>query len=103
MSSIMRRRRGLKSAISILLSEGAGSNTHILSARRRSTPPRHPRRDSGFVQSQMSHSFGPLVLANKKSPEYIIAMVDQSPAQRRSDRTSRPASRYESAPGESSH
>ncbi|MEH2470668.1 MFS family permease [Nitrobacteraceae bacterium AZCC 2161] len=26
-----------------------GSNTHILSARRRSTPPRHARRDSGFV------------------------------------------------------
>src|ERR1700721_1495595 len=51
MSSIMRRRRGLKSAISILLSEGVGSNTHILSARRRSTPPRHARRDSGFVQS----------------------------------------------------
>jgi ornithine--oxo-acid transaminase len=40
-----------KSAISILLSEGVGSNTHILSARRRSTPPRHARRDSGFVQS----------------------------------------------------
>jgi hypothetical protein len=38
MSSIMRRRRGLKSAISKLLSEGVGSNTHILSARRRSTP-----------------------------------------------------------------
>src|ERR1700730_17111283 len=54
MSSIMRRRRGLKSAISILLSEGVGSNTHILSARRRSTPPRHARRDSGFVQSLLS-------------------------------------------------
>src|SRR5665647_42579 len=53
MSSIMRRRRGLKSAISILLSEGVGSNTHILSAKRRSTPPRHARRDSGFVQSQI--------------------------------------------------
>jgi hypothetical protein len=32
--SIMRRRRGLKSAISILLSEGVGCNTHILSGRR---------------------------------------------------------------------
>src|SRR3981081_1645866 len=52
MSSIMRRRRGLKSAISILLSEGVGSNTHILSARRRSTPPCPLRRGSGFVQSK---------------------------------------------------
>src|ERR1700690_1657550 len=51
MSSIMRRRRGLKSAISILLSEGVGCNTHILSGRRRSTPPRRSRRGSGFVQS----------------------------------------------------
>src|SRR5258705_7856209 len=51
MSSIMRRRRGLKSAISLLLSEGVGSNTHILSARRRSTPPCPSRRGSGFVQS----------------------------------------------------
>src|SRR6266446_2852425 len=57
MSSIMRRRRGLKSAISILLPEGVGSNTHILSGRRRSTPPRHARRGSGFVQSR---SKGPL-------------------------------------------
>src|ERR1700687_3827915 len=62
MSSIMRRRRGLKSAISILLSEGVGSNTHILSARRRSTPPRHARRDSGFVQSLVSQNSEPLVL-----------------------------------------
>src|ERR1700736_369738 len=54
MSSIMARRIGLKSSISILLSEGVGSNTHILSARRRSTPPRHARRDSGFVQSLLS-------------------------------------------------
>src|SRR5258708_3242847 len=54
MSSIMRRRRGLKSAISILLSEGLGSNTHILSARRRSTPPCPSRRGSGFVQSLLS-------------------------------------------------
>ncbi|WP_456658900.1 helix-turn-helix domain-containing protein [Bradyrhizobium sp. JR3.5] len=52
MSSIMRRRRGLKSAISILLSEGVGSNTHILSARRRSMPPCPLRRGSGFVQSR---------------------------------------------------
>jgi hypothetical protein len=51
MSSIMRRRRGLKSAISILLSEGVGSNMHILSARRRFTPPCPLRRGSGFVQS----------------------------------------------------
>src|SRR5579863_2407177 len=54
MSSIMRRRRGLKSAISILLSEGVGSNTHILSARRRSTPPCPSRRGSGFVQSSFA-------------------------------------------------
>src|SRR5271169_520868 len=54
MSSIMRRRRGLKSAISILLSEGVGSNTHILSARRRTTPPCPLRRGSGFVQSLLS-------------------------------------------------
>src|SRR4029077_17841646 len=53
MSSIMRRRRGLKSAISILLSEGVGSNTHILSARRRSTPACPSRRGSGFVQSSI--------------------------------------------------
>lgn len=52
MSSIMRRRRGLKSAISILLSEGVGCNTHTLSGRRRSTPPRRSRRGSGFVQSR---------------------------------------------------
>src|ERR1700688_4793744 len=56
MSSIMRRRRGLKSAISILLSEGVGCNTHILSGRRRSTPPRRSRRGSGFVQSPLKKS-----------------------------------------------
>src|ERR1700716_2033734 len=56
MSSIMRRRRGLKSAISILLSEGVGSNTHILSARRRSTPPCPLRRGSGFVQSHTANT-----------------------------------------------
>src|ERR1700730_12946888 len=55
MSSIMRRRRGLKSAISILLSEGGGSNTQIPSARRRSTPPCPSRRGSGFVQSPSAH------------------------------------------------
>jgi hypothetical protein len=43
MSSIVRRRRGLTSAISILLSEGVGCNTDILSGRRRSTPPRRSR------------------------------------------------------------
>src|SRR6185295_18044231 len=55
MSSIMRQRRGLKSAISILLSEGVGSNTHILSARRRTTPPCPLRRGSGFVQSSFAN------------------------------------------------
>jgi glycine/D-amino acid oxidase-like deaminating enzyme len=43
----------LESAISILLSEGVGPNTHILSARRRPRPPRH---DSGFVQSPFANS-----------------------------------------------
>ena len=45
----MRRRRGLKSAISKLLCEGWAANTHILSGRRRFTRPRRSRRDSGFV------------------------------------------------------
>src|SRR3954451_18544384 len=66
MSSIMRRRRGLKSAISILLSEGVGSNTHILSARRRTTPPCPLRRGSGFVQSQTS-------ICKKNVPRAAIA------------------------------
>ena len=52
---LFRSRRGLKSAISILLSEGVGSNTHILSARRRSTPPCPLRRGSGFVQSSSAN------------------------------------------------
>src|SRR4029078_11837324 len=58
MSSILRQQRGLKSAISILLSEGVGSNTHILSARRRTTPPCPLRRGRGFVQSSDSNKLG---------------------------------------------
>src|SRR5882757_1534293 len=69
MSSIMRRRRGLKSAISILLSEGVGSNTHILSARRRSTPPCPLRRGSGFVQSSFDDQ-------SPKSAKVVLGRVN---------------------------
>jgi len=55
MSSIMRRRRGLKSAISILLSEGGGlQHPHPLSQEAiYATLP--SRRGSGFVQSPSAH------------------------------------------------
>src|ERR1700694_5964956 len=76
MSSIMRRRRGLKSAISILLSEGVGSNTHILSARRRSTPPRHARRDSGFVQSTDHMGWMTIHAPKLLTPEELASLIE---------------------------
>src|SRR3979409_1584115 len=77
MASIMRRRRGLKSAISILLSEGVGSNTHILSARRRSTPPRHARRDSGFVQSALEKRLDALVKFLERGLALDLLAIDE--------------------------
>jgi len=54
MSSIMRRRRGLISAIGDLLSEGLGCEPTILSDRSRLVRPLVKCRESGFVQSASS-------------------------------------------------